>query len=61
MSTNELDVFLLGTHAGCLSQEKGGKHWFTYLDGYTGPALSLSMPTTSRRWAPNASSLSSPV
>lgn len=52
MSTNELDVFLLGTHAGRLSQEKGGKHWFTYLDGYTGPALSLSMPTTSRRWGP---------
>lgn len=34
MNTDELDAFLLGSHIGTLSQERGGQHWFTYLDDY---------------------------
>ncbi|MGP5147285.1 HipA N-terminal domain-containing protein [Corynebacterium variabile] len=51
--TSTLDVYSSGANLGALSQEAGGRHWFTYRPDYSGPALSLSMPSTTRRWGPD--------
>ncbi|MDN5683139.1 type II toxin-antitoxin system HipA family toxin [Corynebacterium glyciniphilum] len=52
MTAKHLTVYLLGNRVGTLSQEMGGRHWLTYDEDYTGQELSLSLPTTTRRWGP---------
>ena len=40
-------IFVSGIYAGELQEiEQGKKYRFAYLDGYTGPSVSLEMPTT---------------
>jgi serine/threonine-protein kinase HipA len=45
MSERRADVRVHGTSAGVLTEvEKGKKYSFTYLPGYSGPPVSLTMP-----------------
>lgn len=44
-----LNVFLYGHPVGILSQDENG-YLFEYHDGYHGPALSLSLPVSKRRF-----------
>lgn len=39
MTAKHLTVYLLGEGVGTLSQGKGGRHWLTYDEDYTGQEL----------------------
>lgn len=43
-------IFIHGILAGHLIETQQGSYIFEYLDGYTGPPVSLTMPTTSRSY-----------
>lgn len=48
-TTRKADVFVQGLHAGTLEElDRGRRYRFTYLEGYSGPSVSLTMPVEKR-------------
>lgn len=48
MKDRRLDVYIVGQHAGVLTQSSSGSLSFRYLEGYRGAPLSSSMPLSTR-------------
>lgn len=47
---SQLHVYLIGMHAGILTQERNGALTFEYDEGYDGVPLSLSMPVSNQHY-----------
>ncbi|NUQ23314.1 MAG: HipA N-terminal domain-containing protein [Saprospiraceae bacterium] len=48
---NKANIYVHGVHAGILAEVEPGRHYrFDYLQTYTGPPVSLTMPIKSRSY-----------